>query len=434
MATRARFLNTPYSGYFGRDVPREDPELTHVGPGTPCGEYLRRFWQPVAFSEELGDLPVRVRVMGEDLVAFRDFSGRVGLLHLRCAHRGTSLEYGLVSQRGIRCCYHGWLFDVDGRILDTPGEPGDSTLKDRLCQGAYPVMEFKGLVFAYMGPPDKKPAFPAFDAIDMPGWRTEAGRKRELPCNWLQIKDNSMDQVHTAFLHTIISGSQFTDAFGQIPELEWRETPYGMIYIATRRIGEMVWVRIADLILPNVHQFAPYYETAAAETTFDGPQMTMWTVPIDDTHTMDLSLIHIDESRHMSDETIEVLKEGVNQKGGRPYEETQRQPGDYEAQVSPGPIAVHALEHLGATDRGVTMFRKLVRQEIRALKRGKDPRNVRHAPDQILHTLAQNTIRRIPPAATPEADTEMLRQIGRRVADGYYMKTRPMRETPGAGR
>ena len=427
MATKSPFLKTPYSGYLAREVPADDAELTRVGPGTPCGEYFRRFWQPVAFSDELKDLPLRVRVLGEDLVVFRDFSGRVGVLHLHCSHRGTSLEFGLVSERGIRCCYHGWLFDVDGRILDTPGEPATSTLKDRLCHGAYPAMEFKGLVFAYLGPPDKKPAFPAFDAIDMPGWRTEAGRKRVLPCNWLQIKDNAMDQVHTAFLHTIISGSQFTDAFGVIPELEWRETPYGMIYIATRRVGDMVWVRIADLILPNVHQFPPYYEQARAETTFNGPQMTMWTVPIDDTTTMDLSLIHIDESRNMDEATIEVLKEGVNQKGGRPYEEAQRQPGDYEAQSSARPIAVHALEHLGATDRGVTMFRKLLRQEIRALKRGKDPRNVRHAPGDLLHTLSQNTIRRIPPAATPEADKELLREVGRKVADGHYMKTRPTR-------
>jgi nitrite reductase/ring-hydroxylating ferredoxin subunit len=139
MATRTTFLTTRYGGYFHRDIPQEDTELTHVGPGTPCGEYLRRYWQPVCFSDELHDLPLRVTVLGEELVVFRDLSGAVGLLELRCPHRGTSLEYGLIGAKGIRCCYHAWLFDVDGTILETPGEPADSTLKDRLCHGAYPT-------------------------------------------------------------------------------------------------------------------------------------------------------------------------------------------------------------------------------------------------------------------------------------------------------
>src|SRR5215475_5475478 len=123
------FLNTPYGAYLARHVPPPDDEMTRVGPGTPCGEYLRRFWQPVAFARDLRETPLRVRIMGEDLVVFRDKSGRVGLLQLHCTHRGTSLEYGLISERGIRCCYHGWMYDVDGRILETPGEPASSTLK-----------------------------------------------------------------------------------------------------------------------------------------------------------------------------------------------------------------------------------------------------------------------------------------------------------------
>ena len=113
-------LNTPYSAYFHRDSPQEDVELTHVGPGTPCGEYLRRFWQPVAHSDELKDLPLRIRIMGEDLVVFRDGAGRAGLLELHCSHRGTSLEFGRVEKQGLRCCYHGWLYDITGEILETP--------------------------------------------------------------------------------------------------------------------------------------------------------------------------------------------------------------------------------------------------------------------------------------------------------------------------
>src|SRR6201995_543778 len=130
MADRAPFLSTAYGAYHHRERPADDEELPRGGPGTPCGEYLRRFWQPVILSDELRDLPRRLRIMGEDLVVFRDRSGAAGLLELHCPHRGTSLEFGLISDKGIRCCYHGWRFDVDGTILETPGEPADSTLKD----------------------------------------------------------------------------------------------------------------------------------------------------------------------------------------------------------------------------------------------------------------------------------------------------------------
>ena len=159
--TRAPFLSTRYGGYYHSQVVQEDDELTHVGPGTPAGEYLRRFWQPVCYADELGDVPVGLKILGEELVAFRDFSGRVGLVEAHCPHRGTSLEFGLVSERGIRCCYHGWLFDVDGTILETPGEPAGSTFKERLCHGAYPVHEFCGTIFAYMGAPDRPRSSPS---------------------------------------------------------------------------------------------------------------------------------------------------------------------------------------------------------------------------------------------------------------------------------
>src|SRR5215510_14986363 len=271
MADRVPFVNTIYGAYHHRERPKEDEELTHVGPGTPCGEYLRRFWQPIITSEELHDLPRRLRIMGEDLVVFRDQSGAVGLLELHCPHRGTSLEFGLVSAKGIRCCYHGWLFDVDGTILETPGEPAESTLKDRLCHGAYPTHEYRGIVFAYMGPPDHQPPFPTYDSFTRPGYRLIPSRKYFYPCNWLQIMENAMDPVHTAFLHTIVSGAVFTDQFGVVPELEFLETPIGMIYIATRRVGDNIWARMVEAILPNLQQVAPIWEDGRNEHGFSGP-------------------------------------------------------------------------------------------------------------------------------------------------------------------
>ena len=122
MVTNTPFLNTPYGGYLHSQVPSEDEEITHVGPGTLAGEWFRRFWQPVAVSEDLKDLPVAIRILGEDLVLFRDRSGQIGLLELHCSHRGTSLEFGQIEERGIRRCYHAWHYDVDGKLLETPGE------------------------------------------------------------------------------------------------------------------------------------------------------------------------------------------------------------------------------------------------------------------------------------------------------------------------
>jgi phenylpropionate dioxygenase-like ring-hydroxylating dioxygenase large terminal subunit len=421
MAKKARFLSQPFSAHLHRDVPREDAELTHVGPGTPGGEYLRRFWQPIAFSDELKDLPRRLTIMGEDLVAFRDRSGRTGLFEWRCAHRGTSLEFGIPSERGLRCCYHGWLFDVDGRILDMPNEPAGSTLKDRLCQAAYPTLEFKGIVFAYMGPPDKRPEFPLYDLFTVPGYRFVPGGKRIVPCNWVQIKENSMDPVHTAFLHTIVTGTQFTDQFGVIPEMAFLETPVGMMYVGTRRQGDHVWVRISDAILPNIHLVPPIWENAREEKIFNRPMLSNWAVPIDDTHTMRLGFWHVNECDDVDWTAIEE-RIMFGQMDDRPYEERQRVPGDYDAQVGQGPIAVHAMEHLGSSDRGVIMFRKLLRAGIRAVKSGKDPRGVVRTKGDPIATYAQDTVLRVPPEATPEADRKLLQEIGRKVADGFYIK------------
>jgi len=297
MPERAPFLSTTFSAYHHRERPADEEELTRVGPGTPCGEYLRRFWQPVILSEELPDLPRRLRIMGEDLVAFRDRGGAAGLLELHCPHRGTSLEFGLVSDKGIRCCYHGWLFDVDGTILETPGEPADATLKNRLFHGAYPVREYQGLVFAYMGPPDKRPDFPVFDTYDLPGYRMVARAPTLWQCNWLQVKENSMDPAHLAFLHTLPGSQGFTDDLGALGEWDWMETPAGMVYIDTRRQGDRVWVRIADFIPPNIHQFPPNADPMAKRTVINRPMATTWAVPLDDTHTMQIGFYRAPEGQ-----------------------------------------------------------------------------------------------------------------------------------------
>jgi phenylpropionate dioxygenase-like ring-hydroxylating dioxygenase large terminal subunit len=411
MAKRAPFLNAPYSAYRHREWPQDDEELTRVGPGTPCGEYLRRFWQPVVLSSELGELPRKLRILGEDLVAFRDGSGDIGLLELHCPHRGTSLEFGLVGEKGIRCCYHGWLFGTDGAILETPGEPATSTLKDKLCHGAYPVREHSGLVFAYMGPPDLKPDFPILDTYDIPGHRLVARQPTLWDCNWLQVKENCMDPAHLAFLHTLPGSQGFTEDLKELGEWDWLETPIGMVYIDTRRREDRVWVRIADFILPNIHQFPPNQDPLALRNSINRPQATTWAVPLDDTHTMQIGYYRAPEGKPLRSGA------GFGQDASRSYEERQRVPGDYDAQVSiHNGMARHGREHLATTDRGIIMMRNIIRKGIRANKRGEDLGTPILKNGAALPTYSHDrVVAGMAPAATPEADSKLLREVARNV-------------------
>jgi phenylpropionate dioxygenase-like ring-hydroxylating dioxygenase large terminal subunit len=414
MAERMPFLNKPYSAYYHRGLPPADDELTRVGPGTPCGEYLRRFWQPVVLSSELGELPVKLRILGEDLVIFRDGSGEIGLLELHCPHRGTSLEFGLVGEKGIRCCYHGWLFGCDGTILETPGEPADSTLKDRLFHGSYPVHEHAGLVFAYMGPPDRQPPFPLFDTYDLPGYYQHARTPTVWECNWLQVKENSMDPAHLAFLHTLPGSEGFTADLKELGEWDWMETPAGMVYIDTRRNGEQVWVRVADFILPNIHQFPPNADPMALRNSINRPMATTWAVPLDDTHTMQIGYYRAPEGKPTRSGG------GFGQDASRSYAERQRVPGDYDAQVSiHHGMARHGLEHLASTDRGVIMMRNMIRRAVRANQAGEPLDSPLLAGRGPVPTYSHD--RMVPgfaPAPTPDADRALLREVARNVVAG----------------
>ncbi|MBV9554432.1 MAG: aromatic ring-hydroxylating dioxygenase subunit alpha [Alphaproteobacteria bacterium] len=409
MAKRAPFLRSGFNAYHHRGLPPEDEELTRVGPGTPCGEYLRRFWQPVVLASELTDVPRRLRILGEDLVAYRDKSGAIGLLELYCPHRGTSLEFALIEQSGIRCCYHGWLFGCNGAILETPGEPADSTLKDRLFHGAYPVHEHNGLVFAYMGPPEKRPAFPIFDTYDLPGYRMAARAPTLWECNWLQVKENSMDPAHLQFLHTLPGSEGFTDDFKEHPEWDWLETPVGMVYIDTRRNGDKVWVRVADFILPNIHQFPPNADPMALRNSINRPQATTWAVPLDDAHTMQIGYYRAPEGKDMRRGT------GFGQDGNRSYGERQRIPGDYDAQVSiHGGMARHGLEHLTTTDRGIIMMRNMIRAGIRAAKKGDGfDHPTLHNGAAIATYSHDQMVAGFPPAASADADRALIRKVAR---------------------
>lgn len=410
-----------FNGYNRKLSAEPDKYLCQVGRGTPGGEYLRRFWHPVAFVDELKDLPVRIRALGEDLVAFRDGRGEIGVLHLHCAHRRASLEFGIISERGIRCCYHGWVYDVDGTILEIPGAPATDKTCTRVSQGAYPVHILAGLVFIYMGPPEKKPAFPLFERFNIPGVRLIPGGPRlNFPCNWVQIKENSMDPAHTAVLHAIpaIRGvDHFAKEFEEFPEFVFTRTPVGMMYLAARKVGDNVWVRSTDFVEPNIHSISSIFESGRKPKQFNVPFRTIWTTPVDDDFSINFTISHMSEDEPILPEKRRYL-ELFGQTDERPYRERQLIPGDYDAMVSEGPIEVHALEHLSLHDQGVVMFRRLLREGIEAVERGGDP----VAFPSPIPTFCND---RVVPASAVGGDANdrtVLKTFARRVGEDYIAK------------
>jgi len=381
-------------------VPKEDERLTHVGFGTPMGEMLRRFWQPVCLSEELKDLPKRIQILGEELVAFRDKRDNVGVLDAHCAHRGASLEYGRIEDAGIRCCYHGWLFDAKGCCLETPGEPKSSTYYKEVSQPAYPVVEYGGLVFAYMGPPDRQPVFPLYDCLEQQGTVLTAYRNYSrgivADCNWLQIQENVMDPMHTAFLHSTISNTQFTTAYAVIPQLKFEETEYGMKYIRTAVLPNgRRFTRVLETFNPNVRAVSE--ALLSHEPHVEQARAIGWWVPVDDTHTIGfhLEVLRVVDGKPVPS-NMATAPVGRSAAGNAPrtcYEDTQREPDDCEAQIGQRPIAIHALEHRGLTDLGVVMCRKLLTKGLQDIDAGRDPHGiVRDPAKQKIAVVAGNEI------------------------------------------
>ena len=207
----------------------------------------------MCIRDRLGDLPKTVTLLGEDLVLFRDKSGDLGLFHKHCIHRGASLEYGIIAEHGLICCYHGWHYDIDGTLIRAGSEPEKSPLHRRVVQGAYPTHEFEGVIFAYMGLTGDIPPFPQFDTL-------LEDRVEKIPfsitthCNWLQVYENTQDPIHVLHLHARSSGVQFGAASGIDQIIDYRDTPLGMINVQTREVGKHIWIRCTETILPNMNQ------------------------------------------------------------------------------------------------------------------------------------------------------------------------------------
>lgn len=341
------------------------------------GELLRRYWHPVGLSSHATETPREVRILGEDLVLFRDKTGRPGLLHNRCCHRGTTLYYGRVEERGIRCCYHGWLFDTEGRCLEQPCEPdAGAAHRDRVRQPWYPVQERYGLVFAYMGPPDRRPILPRFDAleelepgefIDVDDTSIGSGGGAVAPCNWLQHYENVVDPFHVPILHGTFSGMQFTPLMNLIPQVQFDLTDRGVKVLSTRQLeGGKVMRRTTEVVLPTLRVVPNPYIGKFGKVESIG-----WTIPIDDTHYRIYTAARVTRKG-------EILPRAADAAQGRNWESMtpdQRRdfPTDWEAQVGQGPITLHGEEHLATTDRGIVMLRRMLARQVEAVERGENP-------------------------------------------------------------
>jgi len=352
-------------------------ELAQVGPGTPYGEVLRRYWQPIAKVEDATTRPISVRVLGEELILFRTRKGAPGLLHPRCIHRGASLFFGGVEDDGIRCCYHGWVFDTEGHCLEQPCEPELGLHRDRVRQPWYPVEEQYGLIWTYMGPPDRKPALPRYDTFEdladdelliANDEGVGGGGPALLDFNWLQHWENVMDPFHVPILHARFSGNQFTPEMALIPEVSYEYTPAGVRSIQMRELGDGRQLRrVTEVMFPNLRVVASP-KLASGQTNMIG-----WVVPMDDT-SFRIFTIARDSDR-------DFLAKLRSTHEGRPWKDLddldhQRLPGDYEAQKSQGDISLHSEDHLTTTDQGVAMVRRMMAKQARLVASGGDPAGV----------------------------------------------------------
>ena len=421
----SKTFKAPEGNFRGHDqqsvwTHRPDPELTEVGPGTDCGEYMRRFWMPVAMTDQVGDVPYRIRILSEDLVLFREpGEGKLGLTHLHCAHRNMSLEFGIIEPGGIRCSYHGWKYGLDGTVLETPCEPPASQVKKKVCLGAYPVIEYKGLAFAYLGPKDTMPPFPVMDTFDEDGDEMLPSLIKS-PCNWLQVMENAWDPFHVVYLHTLAVRSQFIDAFAEMPMIEFHESKFGDFYTNVRRVDDIVWLRIHDHMMPSFTQNGAHFPVPDSPRYFGRCGLSRWVVPIDDTHTQVVTWRHFrdgDDPKGLTNKSKVGFgsTDFYGQDPDRPYEMRQRDPGDYDAWVSQGPKNIHARENLSFTDRGVAKVRRMLRNEIRSVAVGNPVKHPTDDYDGILPTYAGDTMLRIPVQDSRD-DGAILKEISFAVA------------------
>jgi phenylpropionate dioxygenase-like ring-hydroxylating dioxygenase large terminal subunit len=388
---------------------REDNALlTRVDRGTPMGDTLRRYWIPALLARELAEPdgpPVRVRLLGEDLVAFRDSQGRIGLIEESCPHRRASLFFGRNEECGLRCVYHGWKFDVDGRCVDMMNEPAELQFKDKIFVASYPTLELGDLIWAYMGPAERMPEPPTFAFTQVPATHRQVSKVIQ-ESNWLQGVEGGIDTSHAPIMHRLLTvdsrrpGFKPTNPFvrGKAPKLEIDVTDYGYQYAGVRPLDEdSVHVRTYHFILP-FHQIRP----SQSDRGFPLVAGHIW-VPMDDANTMVFNWEVSATAEPLTDEDRAELErrlgngpEDVDQTTfrsvrnrqnnyllDRHVQKTETFTGidgintqDRAIQESMGAIVDRSREHLGPADRAVIQARKLLLDAVRATEAGGTPRGV----------------------------------------------------------
>lgn len=398
----------------------QNMRMTRVGADQPGGKLLRRYWQPVALIEELEDhRPVRpVKLLGQDFVLFRDEQGRYGLLDRDCPHRGADLAFGRPEDGGLRCPFHGWLFDVKGNCLQTPAEPENSKLCQRIKQKSYPVQLRSGILFAYIGE-GEPPAFPDLDCFVAPDSHVFAF-KGHIACNWLQALEVGIDPAHASFLHRFFEDEEADANYGrqfransadsdmpmtkvlrefERPTIEVERTPYGMRLTALREISDTsTHVRVTNLLFPQAFNIP-----LSSEMT-----ITQWHVPVDDVNCYWFAIFTsfstpIDKQQ-MRAQRLELYelpdyiprKNKANNYGFNPYEQkTQTFTGmgfdinvhDQWAVESQGAIQDRTREHLGSTDKAIINYRSMLMKAIDQAESGNEP------PLMVLDETAARAIR-----------------------------------------
>jgi len=367
--------------------------LTQTHPGTAMGNLMRRYWMPALLSAEIPEPdgpPVRVRMLGEDLVAFRDTQGRIGLIGEHCAHRGTSLFFGRNEECGLRCIYHGWKYDVDGNVLETPAEPADSDFRRRLHHTAYPTHEAAGVIYAYLGPRNPMPLFPNYEWTQVPLERTYV-TKCLLECNYLQGLEGECDSSHLSFLHRAFNrdGNQPLYQADAAPLYETEDTDFGVRLIATRNAPEkQQYLRISSFVMP-VYGCVP---AGRAAGELDGYEIHVY-VPAGDTSCWRYD-IGFRRGRAVREEEVHRRKQ-IN----ADYTRIRNARNDYLqdrhvqkeqtftgiqdflnhdacATESMGAIFDRSKEHLGASDKAVIAVRRFLLSTVKELQSGKEPPHV----------------------------------------------------------
>lgn len=347
--------------------------LSQVGRGTPMGELMRRYWHPIAAVSELEDNPVKpIRLMGEDLVLYRDRRGAYGLLDRKCAHRRADLSYGYVEDCGLRCNYHGWRYDERGQCIEQPYEEhvdAQAKLKRSVRIKAYPVEAKAGLVWAYLGP-EPAPLVPTWEPFT---WRNGFVQivYAEVPCNWFQCQENSIDPVHFEWMHdnwgqTRLRGKDGPYAPAHL-KLDFEEFDYGFQYKRIREGSDETgtrWTIGRVCLWPNALFTGDHFE---------------WRVPIDDENTLSVvwAFSRVPrESEPYVQQRIPYWRGPIrDEKTGR-WLSSHLMNQDFIAWVGQGMLADREREHLGASDRGVTMMRRRFEAELEAIARGEEPKGL----------------------------------------------------------